>query len=792
MLGDVSKLEIRHVFDALDVGIVVLDAQGRIVAWNDWIARVSRHSEASVLGRALYDVFPNLRDTRLPTVIEDSLYAGSSSILTHSLNTLLPLLGDDGQELLHNIIVRPMSSGHSNLCLLQINDVTIPVTRERILRERQNARYHAIVDSAPDAIITTSLDRTIQWLNGTAEHVFGYAAHELLGQKVDILLDHGGDLSRAFADDRKRVAETERALQVVGRRKQGRSANFEVSFARWRADERIFVTTMWRDVTARNVAELALRESEARQRALLQALPQLVWTCGPDGEGDYFNLQWQAYTGAPAEQHMGTKWLNVVDKADREELHAAWRSSLATGKVFDVDARLRRLDGSYRWFKMRSIPVHAPDHAITRWFGTATDITDLVEARNALLRSNEELEALVGARTHEREIALSQLHESQKMESIGQLTGGVAHDFNNLLAVILGSLALLKKSLPDDPRTSRLLEGAIQGAERGATLTKRLLAFARRQELKLQAVEMQKLVPDMLDFLQHSVGPRISIAVDISMDVQPVKVDINQLELALMNLAVNARDAMPQGGSLTITCRNDVGSERSVPQALPRGDYVRIGVADTGEGMSEATLMKAKEPFFTTKGVGKGTGLGLSMVHGFTAQSGGAMHIASQPGKGTVVTLWLPRARLEDLPQEAGREISPPTDIIGRRLKILLVDDDPLVSMNTSNMLVDLGHSVSEAPSGAQALQLLETDLQFDVVVTDYAMPGMNGLDLATKIKQIKPKLPVVLASGYAELPPHITLDFPRLGKPYSQEDLAAALRAALNADAADSSASPS
>jgi PAS domain S-box-containing protein len=780
MLGDVSKLAIRHVFDALDVGIVVLDAHSRIVAWNDWIARVSQHSETSVLGRNLYDVFPNLRDTRLPTVIEDSLRAGSSSILTHSLNKLLPLLSEDGQELLHNIIVRPVSSGDSNFCLLQINDVTIPVTRERILRERQNARYHAIVDSAPDAIITTSPDRTIQWLNGTAEHVFGYATHELLGQKIDILLGRGGDLSHAFADDRKLVIETERALQVVGRRKQGGPANFEVSFARWRADERVFITTVWRDVTARNVAEVALRESEAHQRALLQAIPQLVWTCGADGEGDYFNSQWRAYTGAPAEEHMGANWLNVVHESDREELRNAWRSSLTTGKIFDADARLRRLDGSYRWFKMRSIPVRASDDAITRWFGTATDITDFVEARNALLRSNEELEALVEARTHEREVALSQLHESQKMESIGQLTGGVAHDFNNLLAVILGSLALLKKSLPDDPRTSRLLEGAIQGAERGATLTKRLLAFARRQELKLQAVEMQ-LIPDMLDFLQHSVGPRITIVVDISPDVQPVKVDINQLELALMNLAVNARDAMPQGGSLTITCSNDVGSERSIPQALPRGDYVRISVADTGEGMSEATLVKAKEPFFTTKGIGKGTGLGLSMVHGFTAQSGGAMHLASQPGKGTVVTLWLPRARHEDVPRESGRQIASATEIIGRRLKILLVDDDPLVSMNTSNMLVDLGHSVSEALSGAQALQLLETDLQFDVVVTDYAMPGMNGLDLATKIKQIKPKLPIVLTSGYAELPPQITFEFLRLGKPYSQDDLAEALKAALN-----------
>ena len=485
MLDDVSELEFGSVFDALDVGIVVLDGQGCIVGWNDWIARASRHSEQSVLGKNLFDIFPNLRETRLPAVLEESIQVGSSSILTHSLNTLLPLRDEAGQQLLHNIVVRPLAPGRATHCLLQVNDVTVSLTRERVLRERQNARYHAIVDTAPDAIITTGLDRTIQWLNGAAEHVFGYAPAELLGQKIDILLERDGDLAGAFVGDGVSVKDAESLLQVIGRRKQGQSAYFDVSFARWRADERAFVTTIWRDVTERMAAEAALRESEGRHRALLEALPQLVWTCGADGGCDYFNPQWQAYTGAPAEEHLGSGWQKVIHEADRDDLVSAWKHSLANGSVFDVDARLHRADRSFRWFKMRSIPVRAPDGKITRWFGTATDITDLVEARDSLRRSNEELEARVVERTREREVVLGQLHESQKMESIGQLTGGVAHDFNNLLAVILGSLTLLKKGLPEDPRTSRLLEGAIQGAERGATLTKRLLAFARRQELKL-------------------------------------------------------------------------------------------------------------------------------------------------------------------------------------------------------------------------------------------------------------------------------------------------------------------
>jgi PAS domain S-box-containing protein len=781
-LGDVSDFAIGPAFDAVDVGIIVLDAQQRIVAWNDWIACVSRQPKQSVIGRSLYDVFPMMRNTRLSSVIEDSVQVGSSSILTHSLNTSLPLQGESGEDLLHNIIVRPVSSPTATYCLVQINDVTVAVARERVLRARQNARYHAIVDTAPDAIVTTGLDQTIQWVNAAAEHAFGYAPTELLGRKIDFLLEQDDALSRAFAAEETTKNDAKCTLQVLGRRKRGPPACFDVSFARWRADDRIFVTTIWRDVTEKIAAEEALRESESHHRALLEALPQLVWTSSPRGDCDYFNLEWQAYTGAPSDKHLGWGWVEAIHELDRGDLLAAWKSSLATGTVFDVDARLKRADSTHRWFRMRSIPVRAPDGKITRWFGTAADITDHIEARDALRRSNEELEALVGERTREREAVLRQLHESQKMETIGQLTGGVAHDFNNLLAVILSSLTLLKKRLSSDPQITRLLEGAMQGANRGVTLTQRLLAFARRQELKLEAVELQKLIPEMLDFLRQSVGANISIRIDIPPDVRPVKIDANQLELALMNLAVNARDAMPKGGALTITCRNETTTVRSdAPEPLPPGQYVRIDVADTGEGMSEATLAKAMEPFFTTKGIGKGTGLGLSMVHGLTAQSGGAIHISSGLGKGTVVTLLLPSASRKEIVQPLAPPTQPVVSVAYRKLQILLVDDDALVSMNTADMLMDLGHDVSEASSALDALQKLRSAGQFDVVVTDYAMPGMNGLELAMEIKRIRSKLPIILATGYAELPPDAPLEFPRLGKPYTQEDLAKALETAID-----------
>jgi len=656
MLGKASDLVFGPVFDTVDIGLVVLESEGRIVGWNDWMARVAKRSAEDVLGQSLYDIFPEARRSRLPGVIADAFQVGSSSILTHTLNVLLPLQGEGGDALLHNIVVRPLSSANANYCLLQVTDVTVAVTRERVLRERQNARYHAIVDSAPDAIITIDDSRNIHWVNGAVDHVLGYGHSALLGQKLDVLLEPDNPLLPALAKS-SRGLKADTRISVIGRYKDGTTGHFDVSLGHWRADQRDFVTTIWRDVTERVFADAALRD-----------------------------------------------------------------------------------------------------------------------ARDALQKSNEELESRVEERTREREVALRQLHESQKMESIGQLTGGVAHDFNNLLAVILGSLSLLKKTIPDDPRISRLLDRAIQGAERGATLTTRLLAFARRQELKIEIVTLQRLIPDMLDFLRHSVGPNVAIHVEISPEVCSIEVDANQLEMALINLAVNARDAMPQGGSLKIICHNEEHGKRI---GLPRDPFVCITVTDTGEGMSEATLARAQDPFFTTKGVGKGTGLGLSMVHGFTAQSGGAMRIRSQPGEGTTVTMWLPRARRGAKAASAETQIGRTKE--ARSLRVLLVDDDILVSMGAADMLLDLGHSVTEAQSGAHALKLLETDSPFDVVVTDYAMPGMNGFELAQRIKEKNPKLPIILATGYAELPALRPIEFGHLSKPYTSKDLASALEKAVN-----------
>ncbi|MDK4734787.1 response regulator [Rhizobium sp. CNPSo 3490] len=407
-----------------------------------------------------------------------------------------------------------------------------------------------------------------------------------------------------------------------------------------------------------------------------------------------------------------------------------------------------------------------------------------LEASAAQLRQlNEELEHRIDQRTREREEALAQLFEAQKLDTIGHLTGGVAHDFNNLLMAVLGSLSLLKKRLPADERSERLVTNAIQAAERGTALTQRLLAFARRQELKPQAVDFLRLFENVEDLLAKAVGPRVEIRKRIPADLEPLLVDSNQLELALLNLFVNARDALESGGAVTVAA----AAEETRPAGLAGGNYIKISVSDDGEGMDEATVLRAAEPFFTTKGIGKGTGLGLSMVHGLAAQSGGSIQISSTRGKGTTVSLWLPVA--QSIPKAEPADVpaaAEPLKAVSRSLAILVVDDDALVRTGTVAMLEDLGHLPREAASATQALEFLAGGQECDLVITDHAMPGMTGAELARHLRSAFPNLPVILASGYVELAEDQGLGrMLRMAKPFTQEQLQAAMDEALRATVA-------
>ena len=393
----------------------------------------------------------------------------------------------------------------------------------------------------------------------------------------------------------------------------------------------------------------------------------------------------------------------------------------------------------------------------------------VAERTAELAHANADLERRVEERTREREAALAQVHEMQKVESLGQLTGGVAHDFNNLLMAVLGNLCLVGKYTADNPKITRLVDGAIKAAERGANLTKRMLAFARRQELKPEIIDVPKLVGGMVEMLRHSLGPEIEIVTEFRREALTTRVDPNQLELALLNLALNARDAMPIGGKLAIPARREMVGAGDVP-GLAAGEYICIDESDNGTGMDEATMARAAEPFFTTKGAGAGTGLGLSMVDGLVAQSGGAMRIKSRLGAGTTIELWLPIWEGEDAKPGATPRRRRSTQ--RSSLQVLLVEDDEMVAAGTLAMLEDLGHTTIEANSAAVALEILQSHDDIDIVVTDHAMPGMNGSELAHRIQDNWPGLPVVLVTGYADLPNGLDPLLPRLSKPYRQQEL--------------------
>jgi PAS domain S-box-containing protein len=499
----------------------------------------------------------------------------------------------------------------------------------------------------------------------------------------------------------------------------------------------------------------------ARFQLLVEAVTDYaIYMLDPRGTIVSWNAGAQRFKGYTAAEILGQNFERFYEDVDRRFglPRRALETAAREGK-FEAEGWRVRKDGSRFWAHVVIDPIRDGSGQLLGFAKITRDISERREAQLALERTRE---ALV---------------QSQKIEAIGKLTGDVAHDFNNLLTVVLGSLDLLRRYLPnDDPRITRLLDNAFQGAQRGATLTQRMLAFARRQELDLQSVDPQTLVRGMKDLLQRSLGPQVSIETRFPLALDNVRADPNQIETALLNLAVNARDAMPGGGSLIITARNETTAG---DRLLPAGRYVRLSLIDTGEGMDEATLARATEPFFTTKGVGKGTGLGLSMVHGMLEQHGGQFVLKSRLGEGTTAELWLPVAEGDTSAVDTAMVASPPQPL--RPLTVLAVDDDALVLANTRAMLEDLGHVVLAALSGRQALEQLEHADKVDLVITDHAMPHMTGAELATTITAHWPGVPIILATGYAE-PSGLQPALPRLAKPYRQEALAEAIASAVGA----------
>jgi PAS domain S-box-containing protein len=500
----------------------------------------------------------------------------------------------------------------------------------------------------------------------------------------------------------------------------------------------------------RHVIALTVRESRAlRQIFETSHLYQTLTT--PDGTVTYANAtalegiraRLEDVTNRPI---WDTPWFAAT--AGMPDKIKAAVSRVAAGRPENFSMRLNLPIGE-RAFEFSMRPVKDESGKVVALVPEAIDITARLKAEQAL-------------------------HQAQKMEAIGNLTGGIAHDFNNLLMAVLGSLQLMRKRLPNDPRVLKLLDNAMEGATRGAALTQRMLSFARRQDLKPAPVDLPVLVRGMSELLHHAIGPAIRVETHFPLELARVIADKSQLELALLNLCINARDAMPEGGTITIGAREDQGRAE---EGLTQDHYVCLWVSDTGTGMDEETLKRAGEPFFTTKGLGRGTGLGLSMVYGMAAQLKGTLLLKSWPGAGTTVELWLPATQATATDAEA-EAVQPPAE--SGALDILAVDDDLLVLDNVAAMLEDLGHRVTTAHSGQEALGILKREDKFDLLITDHAMPEMTGLQLAERAAMVRPGLRIILATGYAELPAGQHSDLPRLGKPFDQGVLAKSIAAAM------------
>ncbi|MCE7798158.1 PAS domain-containing protein [Sphingobium sufflavum] len=443
----------------------------------------------------------------------------------------------------------------------------------------------------------------------------------------------------------------------------------------------------------------------------------------------------------------------------------------------DAEFRIvRKDDGALRWIARRGEVIR--EGAGYRLIGVIYDVTQAKEQEAALRDLNDTLESRVEEEVAIRQQAEEALRQAQKMEAVGQLTGGIAHDFNNLLMAIMSSMTLLRKRVPADPALYRLIDNALQGAHRGAALTQRMLAFARRQDLTSERIGVDALIEGMRDLVERTLGPAWSLDLSFQTNLPQIVADTNQLEMALLNLAVNARDAMPGGGIIRITTEYRRVAEGDIA-GLAAGAYVGLSVIDTGEGMGPETLKRATEPFFTTKGVGKGTGLGLSMIHGLAKQLNGIFTLASAVGKGTTATLWLPVAG-GDVRGAVSVAPKPELPSHAQRLKILAVDDDSLILMNTAALLEDLGHEVLEGNSGEEALDLLRDNPDIDILITDLAMPNMTGIELADHATDIRADLPIILASGYGDVPTGAQQRIIRLGKPFGQAILAQAIREAM------------
>ena len=753
----------RGLLEAAPDGMVVVNQAGEIVLLNAQAETQFRYRRDELIGQRVTNIIPVGFAERL---IADGTRTAAEA-LAQQIGMGIELIGlrKDGSEFPIEIMLSPLESLEGILVTAAIRDITVRKDAEKHLAQMEG-RYRGLMEAAPDGMVVVNQAGEIVLLNARAESQFGYRRDELIGQRVTNIIPVGF-AERLIADGTRTAAEAlaqqiGTGIELFGRRKDESEFPIEIMLSPLESTEGILVTAAIRDITVRKDAEKHLAQMEGRYRGLLEAAPDGMVVVNQAGEIVLLNVQAEKQFGYRRDELLGQKVKNIIPEGFAERLIAdalrttaeALAQQIGTG----IELQGQRKDGTAFPIEIMLSPLESPEGILV----TAA-IRDISE-RKQLAR---------------------QLHQSQKMEAVGQLTGGIAHDFNNLLGVIIGNLDLLDRLVAGNEAAVKRVKTAQKAATRGADITRRLLAFSSNEELKPSMLLLGDSIRNMIELAGHGLGPNIKITTQIDESVPPLFVDPAGLESALLNLVVNARDAMPTGGSIIIASHAQIldDSHPAVQSGdLKPGPYVCIAVTDTGQGMSRQTMERAFEPFFTTKPRDKGTGLGLAMVYGFVKQSGGTVRIYSELGHGTTMSFYLPLVGdyLHPAPTKILKPLRAQSDSI-----VLVVDDELDLLEVAVAYLEEMGFTSFEANSGASALDILMKRRDIDLLVTDIVMPGgMNGVELVEKARALRPNLKIIYSSGFpAEALAERSMslvDGPLLHKPYQRSEFTAIVHSVL------------
>lgn len=754
-LADEHERLIR-LFEQAPMFMAFLSGPQHVVEFvNPCYSRLIGHRD--VIGRPLAEALPDVVAQGHLARLDEVFQSGRAYSATALAYDVQAVPGGPTERRLLDLVYQPIAGADGTVSgiFVQGLDITDRISLERAVREAE-VRNRQILDSVMDyAIIATDMRGRVTSWNEGARRILGWSESEMLGQSLErtftpedverrqILIEAAAALeSGSGMDERWHVRKTGELFW----------ANGSLMVLREETGTAIGFVKVLRDRTAERLASEALIRSERRLDALVRASSQSIFSAA----ADWSALRQHVRDGLlndslPANARWQQDW---VYPDDRALLSSAIGAAIADKSGLELELRVLDASQRVRWTLLRAVPLLDAHGAIEEWFGTASDVTDRRQAEEQLRLLTETLEERVRERSAALLLAEEKLRQSQKMEAVGQLTGGLAHDFNNLLTAITVGLELLQARVQQGKydRLERYVEMAQTSAARAAALTQRLLAFSRRQTLAPSALEVEALVHGMREIIARTLGPSISLQVIPAADAWKVLVDAPQLENALLNLCINARDAMPDGGELTISLHN-----RSLDHAaaqlldLPPGDYVCLSVQDTGTGMTEEIMSKVFEPFFTTKPIGQGTGLGLSMIYGFTRQSGGHVRIESDVGVGTTMALYLPRFSGEQVHDEGPATQDDPQRATMHSCTVLLVEDETAIRVLISEVLTDAGYRVIETAEGSAAVERLRSAETIDVLVTDVGLTGgLNGRQVADAGRQYRPMLPVLFVTGYA------------------------------------------